>query len=97
MVDLLFLLAFYLLYCLIYNVVMVIILAAGLIAASMKKRYSGYFIAGAIIQAMATFGNFEPILSGEADYIQLGCNLFWSVLFFLFFWQKARELYFRDK
>lgn len=78
---------------LIYNVFMVIILAAGLFVASMKKRYIGYFIAGAIVQGAATFGNFEPILSGEADYIQLGCNLFWSVLLFLFFWQKARDLY----
>lgn len=97
MADLVFLLAFYLLYGLIYNVVMVIILAAGLITASMKKQYVGYFIVAAIIQGTATFGNFEPILSGEADYIQLGCNLFWSILLFLFFWKKARELYSRDK
>lgn len=82
---------------LIYNVFMVIILAAGLLAASTKKRYTGYFIAGAIVQVAATFGNFEPIISGKADYMQLGCNLVWSVILFLFFLQKARKLYSRDK
>lgn len=92
MSEIVFLAAMYLLGGLVYNVIMVIILTAGLIAAKMKKSYTGYFFFGGILQGIAII---SPVLYHRADFVQLCSNLFWYILLLVFFWKKAQELYYR--